>query len=129
MSERSESQPVVVHEIHVRIHPSLEVFRKCHTAQRLIKVGRLLHGVYCKRLICITGSQMLVISTQSSRDEVFGEVVKGMAQLLEALKRLTLISVVEPFNRRHEIIKEFQIVDVQVCDNIAKEYDEGCEWT
>lgn len=49
---------------------------------------------------------MFVISTQSSSDKMFGEAVKGIAQLLKALERLSLALIVEPFNRHHKIFEE-----------------------
>lgn len=53
-SERSKSQPVVVHKVHVRIHPSLKVFGERHIGQRLIETRRLLHVTHQKHLTWIS---------------------------------------------------------------------------
>lgn len=50
---------------------------------------------------------MFVSSTQSSGYKVFGEIVEGVAELLEALEGFALVLVVEPFDGRYEVFEEF----------------------
>jgi hypothetical protein len=61
-SQSSKGQPIIIHKVHVRVHPGLEVVWNRDNGQRFVEIGTL-HGAHHEHLARTGHSLTLIISS------------------------------------------------------------------